>query len=120
MAGDGFHYVAKYCSLDQIFATTIITALQSAFNCTGNLCSQTSYISEGGSGLRQSALKFKLLTLAISSTTIFIVAIHGANTAICQHKVNNLSAEFSTKVKSSPHNFTLGDRLFEAFYILDL
>jgi hypothetical protein len=48
-----------------------------------------------GLDLWQSALKCILLTLAIRSTAIFIVAIRGVHAAVCQHSVTNLSAEFS-------------------------
>jgi hypothetical protein len=51
------------------------------------------------------------LTLAISSTAIFNVAICRAHTGIG-------STEISNRVKSSPHYFTSKGPLFEASYIL--
>jgi hypothetical protein len=71
------------------------------------------------SGLWQSALKFRLLTLAIRSAAIFIVTIRGLHAAVCQPRVKHLSAEFSNRVKSSSSHFTSRDRLFEAMYIFD-
>jgi hypothetical protein len=47
-----------------------------------------------GSDLWQSALKCRLLTLAIRSTAIFIVAIRRVHAAVCQYRVKHLSAEF--------------------------
>jgi hypothetical protein len=70
-----------------------------------------------GSGRWQSALNF--LTLAISSTTIFLVAIRGVHTAIWQHRGKHLSAEFSNRVKSRPRHFTLKGPLLKASYIFD-
>jgi hypothetical protein len=71
------------------------------------------------SGLWQSALKFRLLILAISRSTIFVVAIRGVHTAISKHRVKNLSAEFGNRGKSSHRHFTSRGRLFEALYIFD-
>jgi hypothetical protein len=59
-----------------------------------------------GSDLWQSALKCRLRTLAISSTTIFDVAIRGQHTAVCHGRVKDLRAEFSNRVKSSSRHFT--------------
>jgi hypothetical protein len=73
----------------------------------------------GGSGLWQSALKFGPRTIAVCGTAIFSVAIRLENTAICQHSVMNLSAEFSNRVESSPRHFTSRGPLFELSYIFD-
>jgi hypothetical protein len=70
-----------------------------------------------GSDLWQSALKSRLLTLAIRSTAILIVAIRGVHAAVCQHRAKHLSAEFSNGVKSSSRHLTLRDRLFEMSYL---
>jgi hypothetical protein len=69
------------------------------------------------SDLWQSTLKCKLLTLAIRSTAIFIVAIRGVHAAVCQHRVKHLSMEFRNGVKSSSRHFTSRDRLFEMLYL---
>jgi hypothetical protein len=70
-----------------------------------------------GSNLWQSALNGRLWTLAISSTTIFDVAIRRHHTAVCHGRVKDLSAEFSKRVKSSSRHFTLRGPLFEMSYL---
>jgi hypothetical protein len=72
-----------------------------------------------GLDLWQSALKCILLTLAIRSTAIFIVAIRGVHAEVCQHSVTNLSAEFSNRMESSPRHFTSRGPLFELSYIFE-
>jgi hypothetical protein len=57
--------------------------------------------------------------MAIRGTAIFSMAIRLENTAICQHRVKHLSADFSDRVKSSSRHFTSRDRLFEVSYIFD-
>jgi hypothetical protein len=69
--------------------------------------------------LSQSALQCILLTLAIRSTAIFIVAIRGVHAAVCQHSVTNLSTEFSNGVKSSSRHFTSREHLFELSYLFE-
>jgi hypothetical protein len=72
-----------------------------------------------GSNLWQSALKCRLWTLAISSTTIFVVAIRDHHTVVCHGWVKDLSAEFSNREKSSSRHFTSRDRLFEMSYLFE-
>jgi hypothetical protein len=119
--GTGFHSIAIFRTLILQIATLIITPWQSfPSHCglpTPALRPNTNHAES--SGLWQSALKFRLLTLAISSMTISSVAIRGAHTAVCQHRVKNLSAEFINRVRSSPRHFTSRGHLFEASYIFD-
>jgi hypothetical protein len=110
----GFHSTANSRPLIPLFATTIITPCQTAFLITVDCQSSALRPNTNhakSSGLWPSALKFRLLTLAISSTTNFNVTIRTAN---CQHRVKNLSAEFSNGVKSCHCYFTL-----KALHILD-
>jgi hypothetical protein len=68
------------------FATTGITPRQTAIKCTADcqaLLLRWQRKPAARSGLWQSALKFRLLTLAIRSTIILFVAIRDLNTADC-------------------------------------
>jgi hypothetical protein len=122
MVGSGFHSIANSRALMPRFATKIISPRQTAFQCTAD-CQRSALRpnTNHAESLRlwQSALKLRLLTLAISSMAIFIVAIRGVHAAFCQHRVKNWSAEFSYRVKSSPRHFTSSNRLFEASHIFD-
>jgi hypothetical protein len=71
------------------------------------------------SGPWHSALKLGPRTIAVRGTAIFSVEIRLENTAICQHSVMNLSADFSKIVKSISRHFTSRGPLFEALYIFD-
>jgi hypothetical protein len=120
MAGAGFQWFAILCALTSRIATIRITAWQSALNSTVDCqppALRPNMNPADGSNLWQSALKCRLRTLAISSTTIFFVAIRGHHTSVCHRRVKDLSAEFSKRVKSSSRHFTLRSHLFEMSYL---
>jgi hypothetical protein len=98
MAGAGFQCIAKLRALIPQIATLRITAWQSARDRAADCqppALRPNTNPAGGSGLWQSALKFGPRTIAVRGTANFSVAIRLENTAICQHSVMNLSAEFS-------------------------
>jgi hypothetical protein len=93
------------------FARKGKTPWQTALNCTA-VCQQQRIAPW------QSALKFRLLTLAIRCTFIFFVAIRGKIiffVAICG---THLSAVCHNRVKTGTSHFTLASPLFAALIFL--
>jgi hypothetical protein len=98
MAGTGFRYVATFHAPNPRFATTRITPWQTALKYTAD-CQAP--LSGSSPGLWQSALKFRLLTVAIRDADIFLVAILGDQTADCHSPRYTFNAECSKKGKST-------------------
>jgi hypothetical protein len=84
LAGTGIHSLAKLRAQILWFATTEITPWQTVLKCTADCQAPHSGNKEYMRPVRperQSALKFRLLSVAMRSTVILIVAIRGLNTA---------------------------------------
>jgi hypothetical protein len=109
MAETGFHCFANYRAPLPRFATIRITAWQSALNCTADCQPSLSGLIRTLRPVQAFGIPLSnshLCCIAIQGTAIFSVAARLENMAICQYSVMNLSAEFSNRVKSSPHHFT--------------
>jgi hypothetical protein len=108
--------LAKLCGQMQRFATTGIAtwALWIALKCTVDCQARWQSIYAARSGLCQSVLKFRLLTVAFRSAVILFVAILGLNTADWHNLQHTLGAELSKWVKSSSRHFTSRVPLFDA------
>jgi hypothetical protein len=84
MAGAGIRSFAKFRGQMPRIATPGITSWQTALKWTAD-CQAPRSGCQVRSGLWQSALKFRLLTVAICATVILFLAIRGLNAADCHN-----------------------------------
>jgi hypothetical protein len=104
MAGAGIRSFAKVRGQMPRIATTGITSWQTALKWTADCQAPRSGCQEHAvrSGLWQSALKFRLLTVANRATVIFSVAIRSP-LWIATIRDTHLSAEIGKRLNSSSH-----------------
>jgi hypothetical protein len=111
MAGAGIRSFAKFRGQMPRIAKTGITSWQTALKWTVDCHAPRSGCQEYmRSGMWQSALKLRPLTVAIRASVILFLAIRGLNATICG---THLSAEHSKRLNSSSRHFTSRVPLFE-------